>query len=545
MLVEDLWQIPMSQELATTLTRAIDAAKSQQHVEITLEHLLVSLIDDYDANEMLVLSDVDLQGLIDDALDYTSQLQRGDPPDSSNEILVCNNLKRVLESAATAAHQGGRKEINGAIVFASIVGDGKSIASDLLRAKGLTFEQAIRAIQRALTTSPSTSVSSATPDGFVPNERPQSLEKIPYNNFDQDYQEGQTSFVGKVNSLPNLQTHEGVPSGVFQQAGNSLQRLETPPPKEIQQSAETKAASSDMKLPMGSKGTFSARPPQTGLSQSKLQSGSAALFTMPAGRQQNAGPTPPLSPQREPSHEFQRLGRSAPPSRSVNTHTIPSSNQAGHKSQQVEKVQGPGRERQGAPSSRQKGFPSKGTVRVAASQLAVNLPRRMRILRPVLVEARVPRSDIKAISEGLQDGGAVYRHEIAITKAISVRLRAPQGGFWIENASPETQWVENILGVVSDDFIRWRWTVTPKTRGKKTLQILMSARTVGTDGVAAETALPDQLLYVKVRPNFGKFFIKSFNWLVLFVLLALVMGHWDTLTDKMSGLLKMMGTTVP
>ena len=60
-----------------------------------------------------------------------------------------SDLKRVLEAAAAAAQQGRRREINGAIVLAAIVGDGKSTAAHLLRNQGLTFEEAIRALQRA------------------------------------------------------------------------------------------------------------------------------------------------------------------------------------------------------------------------------------------------------------------------------------------------------------------------------------------------------------------------------------------------------------
>jgi len=87
---------------------------------------------------------------------------------------------------------------------------------------------------------------------------------------------------------------------------------------------------------------------------------------------------------------------------------------------------------------------------------------------------------------------------------MTVRLRAPDGGFFIETASPETQWIENALGIGSDDFANWRWTITPKSRGRKRLQVIVSARTVGTDGLAAETALPDQVIDVRVKTNYAR-----------------------------------------
>jgi hypothetical protein len=149
--------------------------------------------------------------------------------------------------------------------------------------------------------------------------------------------------------------------------------------------------------------------------------------------------------------------------------------------------------------------------RAEIGQLVENIPRTMRVAIPVLVEVRIAKAEVQALAEGLQGGGAAYHHEVTITKAMSVRLRAPDGGFFIETASPETQWIERALQS-SDDFASWRWHVTPRERGKKRLQLIISARTVGTDGLAAETALPDQVITVRVRTNYAKSFSHLVGW---------------------------------
>ena len=95
----------------------------------------------------------------------------------------------------------------------------------------------------------------------------------------------------------------------------------------------------------------------------------------------------------------------------------------------------------------------------------------------LVCEARIGRAEVKAIVEGLQ-GNAVVRQEIMVTKAMSVRLRSPDGGFFIEGSSPETQWIDNVLGLPAEDYARWRWTITPRERGRKRLQLVVSARTV-------------------------------------------------------------------
>jgi hypothetical protein len=158
------------------------------------------------------------------------------------------------------------------------------------------------------------------------------------------------------------------------------------------------------------------------------------------------------------------------------------------------------------------GFPGAWPL-VEAGQLVENIPRRMRAGLPVVVEARIARSDVKALADGLQGGGAAYRHEVLVTKAMSVRLRAPDGGFVIENRSPETQWIENVLGLSADDFASWRWTVTPREPGRRQLQLIVSARTVAPDGLTAETALPDQVIEVKVGINYARTMGRSLSWL--------------------------------
>jgi hypothetical protein len=136
----------------------------------------------------------------------------------------------------------------------------------------------------------------------------------------------------------------------------------------------------------------------------------------------------------------------------------------------------------------------------------------MRIAVPALIEVRIARADVQALAEGLQGGGAAYQHEVTVTKAMSVRLRAPDGGFFIETASPETQWIEKAMLLSSDDFASWRWHVTPRDRGRRRLQLIISARTVSSDGLAAETALPDQVITVRVHTNYLKAASRWLGW---------------------------------
>jgi hypothetical protein len=157
-------------------------------------------------------------------------------------------------------------------------------------------------------------------------------------------------------------------------------------------------------------------------------------------------------------------------------------------------------------------------AKVEPGQLAENIPRAMRVGKTERVEVRIAKASIKSLSENLDGGGAVWQHQITVTKAMAVRMRAPDGGFFIETASPETQWIENNLGYGAEDFASWRFLITPQSRGWSQLQIVVSARTIGADGVAAETALPDQVIEVKVRRNLKRTFARLFSWTVAAIL---------------------------
>lgn len=153
-----------------------------------------------------------------------------------------------------------------------------------------------------------------------------------------------------------------------------------------------------------------------------------------------------------------------------------------------------------------------------------NVPRVMRVGISERVEVRLAHARIKGLTEGLEGGGLAWRHDVTITKAMSVRLRAPDGGFFIETASPETQWIDSQFADVGDDYASWRFMITPQRAGRARLQIIVSARTVGADGLAAETAFPDQVIDLKVRANYVRLGKRAAGW----VLAAVAGGAFAT-----------------
>jgi neural Wiskott-Aldrich syndrome protein len=159
---------------------------------------------------------------------------------------------------------------------------------------------------------------------------------------------------------------------------------------------------------------------------------------------------------------------------------------------------------------------------VEAGQLVENVPRHMCVGHPEAVEIRIAREHAAGTMVGLQGHGPPVRHDLYITKAMSVRLRAPDGGFRIEAASPETQWTEPAMGSLSGEFASWRFMVTPERRGEHTLQLVVAARVIGSDGLTAETTLPDQVITVHVRANYVRGFARWSGWLAALAIGGLI-----------------------
>lgn len=568
MIADDLSRIAMSPGLGTTLARAVELARSQGHLEVTLEHMLLALCEDTDAALVLAASNIDMAQLTGGASDFLASHQPHTPPGRGGEPAVSPDLRRILEAAAAAARGGRRREINGAIVLAAIVGDGKSAAAQLLQAQGMTFEGAIRALQRV----PAAARPPTDTDQILASarERVQSRSintaRRPapaVQGADEAAAKPEESAFGADNAPPPAPPREE-PKRVEVRPTPQPPRVEVPSVKA--KPAETFAAPEpemelEPKEDVPAKRVPPREPPpklSTRLETLKApkkappQSDSAMLPSPPSmpppipapgwGPPLSGPPPSPPPPERgpppaplQPPPVSDRMRPPPPPMPPPVPQSRPGgpAPQPGPPPQMERGPRGAGAaehggpsalgslaaQRRAGPSGSPPGAPPGATApqqaggrqapRTDLGQLVENIPRTMRVAVQTFVEVRVAKAQVQALAQGLQGGGAAYHHEVTVTKAMSVRLRAPDGGFYIETASPETQWIEKSMLMGGDDYASWRWHVTPRERGKKRLQLIISARTVGADGLAAETALPDQVVTVKVRTNYGK-----------------VLGHW-------------------
>jgi hypothetical protein len=133
------------------------------------------------------------------------------------------------------------------------------------------------------------------------------------------------------------------------------------------------------------------------------------------------------------------------------------------------------------------------------------------------VEVRIAREGVNA-GGGLQGGGTPHTHQLLITRAMSVRLQGEPGRFYIEPKSPETQWTGTRGEQLASDYAVWRFTVIPQVRGPAELTLIVASRSIGADGVVADTSLPEQRISIRISANFTRGLKRWFGWIAVAVL---------------------------
>ena len=599
---EQLRSIPMSPNLGQSLERAHRCARDQSHRLVTLEHLLLALTEDAEAALILQSANVDLARLGTDVSGYLGRLMEDMRAEPGAEPRPDAELLRVLQAAASAAQQSKRKQIDGAIVLAAIVGDGKSSAAGLLKALGMTFEEAIRALQRANTKArlkplAKASAAAAVPAAVAPTVpatadagpelfAPQAAAEVPITEPGSPIpQPLATQSADEILAAARARIQKRAAATARTEAA-VLHDVPPPPeppaPEPLMVDGEPLLEPVD---PVQSKSLTAAIEAAMATSPSRgaepvlpLSAPSAAINGLEREPLAPAAPPPPVAarparaawtppaesrPQPPPARLPQPAPGRAPlppfPARPLQPHEGPRRpplppRAAAHAQPQPGFPNRPARAPWPEPGERGPGarpahvnggyaeFPGqtaperaarpapRGAVPGEKGLLIEAVPRRMRVGVPASAEVRIARDKVDGLLAALSGLDPSASTDAFLGRALSVRLRAPKGGFWIEPATPETQWVDGEHGRADDDYIDWRWTVVPRRRGRSRLTLMVAARTIGRDGIPAEASPPDRVIDVIVRSNHLRRILRLMGWLMAALagaaLARLGMDYW-------------------
>ena len=139
-----------SQSLEDSLQRSIDFAAKNNHEHVTVEHLLLSLLEDQDAINLLKACDVKLDLLKNDLIEFIE----------GQKYLILDNkdqlpeptagYRTVITRAAIHVQQSGKNEVNGANVLVAIFSQQESYSVYLLEKQNVSRYDAVQFLSHGI-----------------------------------------------------------------------------------------------------------------------------------------------------------------------------------------------------------------------------------------------------------------------------------------------------------------------------------------------------------------------------------------------------------
>jgi ATP-dependent Clp protease ATP-binding subunit ClpA len=144
-----------STTLEHTIHSALALANTRSHEFATLEHLLLSLLDEPDAEKVLKACEVDLTQLRKNLVDFIdNDLGSLVAEIEGSEAVPTAAFQRVIQRAAIHVQSSGRKEVTGANVLVAIFAERESNAAYFLQDQDMTRYDAVNYIAHGVAKDP-------------------------------------------------------------------------------------------------------------------------------------------------------------------------------------------------------------------------------------------------------------------------------------------------------------------------------------------------------------------------------------------------------
>jgi len=136
----------LSKELEQTLSQAFNYARQRSHEFLTVEHLLLALLENGQALAVLKACNVDIPALRQELNDFLADNLPTLPEDSERETQPTLAFQRILQRAVMHVQSSGGTEVTGANVLVSIFSEQQSQAVYLLQKQDVTRLDVVNAI---------------------------------------------------------------------------------------------------------------------------------------------------------------------------------------------------------------------------------------------------------------------------------------------------------------------------------------------------------------------------------------------------------------
>ena len=139
-----------SNSLESALHRALELANERGHEFATLEHLLLSLLDDRDAAGVMRACNVDIEELREAITTYLDEELGELVADTVDEATPTNGFQRVIHRAVVHVQSSGREEVTGANVLVALFAERESHAVFFLQDQEMTRFDAVQYISHGI-----------------------------------------------------------------------------------------------------------------------------------------------------------------------------------------------------------------------------------------------------------------------------------------------------------------------------------------------------------------------------------------------------------
>ena len=157
----------LNKELELSLNGAFARARDKRHEFMTVEHLLLALLDNDAAREALLACQADIDALsneLDIFIDQTTPLIPQN--DETRETQPTLSFQRVLQRAVFHVQSSGRSEVTGANVLVAIFSEQESHAAYLLKKNDISRLDIVNFISHGITKASSSGEESSSSDSF-------------------------------------------------------------------------------------------------------------------------------------------------------------------------------------------------------------------------------------------------------------------------------------------------------------------------------------------------------------------------------------------
>ncbi|HEY1414805.1 MAG TPA: ATP-dependent Clp protease ATP-binding subunit ClpA [Caulobacteraceae bacterium] len=140
----------LSRNLEESLHRAVAYATQRKHEYATLEHLLLSLIDDAEAASVMRACEVDLELLRKNLTQYVDNELKSLVVDDGEDAKPTAGFQRVIQRAVIHVQSSGREDVTGANVLVAVFSERESHAAYFLQQQEMTRYDAVNFIAHGI-----------------------------------------------------------------------------------------------------------------------------------------------------------------------------------------------------------------------------------------------------------------------------------------------------------------------------------------------------------------------------------------------------------